>query len=322
VFAVTVVAICVYGARNYTGGPIYIADAIAMYTVASTYDRKTWLTSAGAAWLVVLVASFSFGADHGFALYQILYLSWILAAGFFGDAARSRREHLLGLEERHRQLVDSQEEEARRRVAEERLRIARDLHDVVAHSLSSINIQAGAGAHVADRHPDQALDALLAIKHASSDALGELRATLGMLRADDEAAPRAPVPSLARLDSLVARTAQSGVPVDVEMHGTPTPLPEPVDAAAFRIVQESLTNVLRHAGPTRATVSIVYSPQYVEVDVRDNGIGDRAADDGGGHGIAGMRERAAALGGSLRAAPLPSGGFRVTAHLPTNGAAR
>jgi signal transduction histidine kinase len=95
-----------------------------------------------------------------------------------------------------------------------------------------------------------------------------------------------------------------------------------VDAAAFRIVQESLTNVLRHAGPTRATVSIVYSPQYVEVDVRDNGIGDRAADDGGGHGIAGMRERATALGGSLRAAPCPEGGFRVIAHLPTNGAAR
>ncbi len=293
-----------------------------MYTVAATNDRRTWLTSAGAAWVVVLVASFSFGAEHGLALYQLLYLSWILAAGFFGDAARSRREHLVGLEERNRQLVESREEEARRRVAEERLRIARDLHDVVAHSLSSINIQAGAGVHVADRHPDQALDALLAIKLASSEALGELRATVGMLRADDEAAPRAPAPSLVRLDALVARTAQAGLPVDVEMHGTPTPLPEPVDAAAFRIVQESLTNVLRHAGPTRATVSIAYAPHYVEVDVRDKGVGGRTADDGTGHGIAGMRERATALGGSLQAAPRPEGGYRVTAHLPTNGDAR
>jgi signal transduction histidine kinase len=269
-----------------------------------------------------------FGSDGNLALHHLLYLSWLLAAGFIGDAARTRREYLQGLEARNRQLVETQEEEARRRVAEERLRIARDVHDVVAHSLASINIQAGAGLHVADRHPEQAVDALAAIKQASSEALRDLRATLGTLRTgtetddatrDDEAAPRTPPPSVQRLDTLVARATQAGLAVDVEVTGAPTPLPAPVDAAAYRIVQEALTNTLRHAAATRASVSLAYSPGGLDIEVQDDGRGATVSNERG-HGIAGMRERASELGGRLDAAAGPEGGFRVHARLPTNGA--
>jgi signal transduction histidine kinase len=205
-------------------------------------------------------------------------------------------------------------------VAEERLRIARDLHDVVAHSLASINIQAGAGAHVAAAHPDQAAAALAAIKVASKDALDELRQTLGVLRsgrdAATEAAPRAPLPSLTRLDALVERTTRAGLPVEVIVDGA-APLPAAVDAAAYRIVQESLTNALRHAGPAaRATVRLTYRADALEIAVEDDGLGSTALNDSPGHGLVGMRERAAGLGGTLDAGAVAGGGFRVRAVLP------
>jgi signal transduction histidine kinase len=287
-----------------------------MFTVASLYERRRWIPRVAISALWLAVAGVVVATEP---IYFVLYFSWAVAAGFVGDAARSRREYLQGLEERNRQLVETHEEEARRRVAEERLRIARDLHDVVAHSLSSINIQAGAGAHVARRHPEQAEQALQAIKYASKDALDELRLTVGMLRAEGEEAPRAPQPTLGRLDSLVESTAAAGLDVDVQVHGDPTALPVPVDAAAFRIVQESLTNVLRHAGPARASVTIAYTDDGLDVDVTDTGRGaDHGPNgtNGGGHGLAGMRERAEAIGGHVDAGPAPGGGFRVRAHLP------
>jgi signal transduction histidine kinase len=315
VLAITTVALSVFVAREYPGSPAHLAPVVAMFTVASLYERPRWIPRVGAAALWLAVAGIVATTEL---IYFVLYFSWAIAAGFVGDAARSRREYLQGLEERNRQLVETHEEEARRRVAEERLRIARDLHDVVAHSLSSINIQAGAGAHVARRHPEQAEQALQAIKHASKDALDDLRLTVGMLRADDEAAPRTPQPTLGRLGTLVERTAAAGLDVDVRVHGDPTPLPVPVDAAAFRIVQESLTNVLRHAGPARAFVTIAYSNDGVDVDVTDTGIGPHNGANGGGHGLAGMRERAEAIGGRVDAGPAPGGGFRVHAHLPAH----
>jgi signal transduction histidine kinase len=194
---------------------------------------------------------------------------------------------------------------------------------VVAHSLASINIQAGAGAHVAPAHPDQAQAALLAIKQASKEALEELRMTLGVLRTGDESAPRAPLPSLARLDTLVTRTEGAGLTVSVDVQGSVVALPAPVDAAAFRIVQESLTNALRHAGPAaRASVTLTYAADgSLVIDVVDDGLGNASA--GGtpqngttGHGITGMRERALGLGGTLQAGPVAGGGFRVHAELP------
>jgi signal transduction histidine kinase len=328
ILAITVSAIIVYAVRGYTGGPVYLADVVAMYTVATTSTRREWLVAGGAAWAALVAATAVLGDNASGILHYLLYGSWLLAAGFFGDAARSRREYLQGLEARNRQLLETQAEEARRQLAEERLRIARDVHDVVAHSLASINIQAGAGLHVADRHPEQAVDALAAIKHASSDALRELRTTLDLLRTggDDGTAgsaapaPRAPQPSVRRLDALVARAEQAGLHVDVTVHGTPTLLPQAVDAAAYRIVQEALTNTMRHAGASRAWVSLAYSPADLAIEVCDDGRGgEKPVGRAAGHGIAGMRERASELGGSVVAAARPEGGFRVRARLPTNG---
>jgi signal transduction histidine kinase len=266
---------------------------------------------------VISIVGAIWAGQAGTSWFHLVYFTWGIAAGFVGDAARSRRDHLLGLEERARHLEATREEEGRRLVAEERLRIARDLHDVVAHSLASINVQASAGAHVAASHPEQAREALTAIKGASKEALDELRATLGTLRAHDEDAPRTPAPSLARLDGLVDRTRQAGLPVSVVRHGTPASLPAAVDTAAYRIVQESLTNALRHAGPAQAVVTITYGRDALDIDVSDDGLGSTVLNDSPGHGIAGMRERASGLGGELSAGALPGGGFRVHAVLPT-----
>jgi signal transduction histidine kinase len=173
--------------------------------------------------------------------------------------------------------------------------------------------------HVLDRRPEQAREALLAIRQASAGAMQELRATVGVLRRpDDEERSRAAVPGLAQLDELVAGVARAGPPVQVLVDGEPVELPPAVDLAVYRVVQESLTNVVRHAGPTRATVRVAYGAADVVVEVTDDGAAGPAPSPGpgGGHGIAGMRERVAALGGELRAGPRPQGGFQVWARLP------
>jgi signal transduction histidine kinase len=294
-----------------------VAPIVAMYTVATLSSRRHWLVAVVASAGSISLAGALTASNGGVAFFHLVYFTWGIAAGFVGDGARARREHHQSLEDRARYLEESREEEALRRVAEERLRIARDLHDVVAHSLASINIQASAGAHVAAAHPEQAVKALLAVKAASKDALDELRLTLGVLRgAGDAAAPRAPLPSLARLDELVARTRDAGLPIEVVVEGAGT-LPAAVDAAAYRIVQESLTNALRHAGPAaRARVSITYRPDAVEIEVADDGLGSTSLNDTPGHGIAGMRERAAGLGGTVSAGAVAGGGFVVRAVLP------
>ena len=197
------------------------------------------------------------------------------------------------------------------------MRIARELHDVLAHNISLINVQAGVALHLMDEQPDQARSALAAIKAASTDALGELRSVLEILRRGDERAPRSPTPGLAGLDGLVERSRAAGIDVRTKVDGTPRQLPTGVDRAAFRIVQEALTNVVRHARATTATVHITYAPDDIEIAVEDDGRGPVAADPTrGGSGLAGMRERAAALGGRLDAGPRPGGGFVVNASLP------
>ncbi|MGH9000260.1 MAG: sensor histidine kinase, partial [Acidimicrobiia bacterium] len=208
-------------------------------------------------------------------------------------------------------------EEERRRAGEERMRIARELHDVLAHNISLINVQAGVALHLMDDKPEQARTALAAIKEASGDALREVRSVLGMLRSVDEAAPRHPAPSLSRLGSLVSRAEAAGLRVRVEAEGEARPLPTGLDLAAFRIVQEALTNVARHAGAAGATVRVGYGTDALAIEVEDDGRGQGPPTSRGtGSGIAGMRQRAAALGGTLEAGPRPEGGFRVRAHLP------
>lgn len=210
-------------------------------------------------------------------------------------------------------------DEAQALVDAERLRIARELHDVVAFSFATISVQAGVAVRIADERPDKAAEALRAIKAISAEAARELRAILGVLRRPARASD-APFHGVTGLDTLAATATGAGLPTRVVVSGRVRSLPPTVDRAAYRIAQESLTNALRHAGPASAVVTVRYEPDRLVIEVLDDGRGpepsDREPEPGGGHGIAGMRERALALGGELDAGPHPLGGFRVRASLP------
>jgi signal transduction histidine kinase len=229
-------------------------------------------------------------------------------------------------------LARSREEELLRRASEERIRMARDLHDVVAHNISVINVQANTALHLMDRQPERARSALTTINDVSRQALIELRSVLGVLRDVDahgvaESAPRAPTPGLARLGDLVDHAAAAGLAVPVEEEGQPVTLPADVDVAAYRIIQEALTNSARHSGGATAMVRLGYAGDALRVEVEDDGTSrptgrPAARAEGSGHGIAGMTERAAALGGTLEAGPRPEGGFLVRAWLPFRGHAQ
>jgi len=220
----------------------------------------------------------------------------------------------------------ARQDETRQRGYEERLRIAREVHDVVGHGLAVINLQAAVALHVGGRRPEQAQVALETIKRSSKDALEELQGTLAVFRQPEAESPdgaRRPAPGLGQLEALVAAMGEGGLPVEVVVTGDRVSLPGVVDLAAYRIVQESLTNVVRHAGPATATVRVSYQPGAVGLEIADTGRGRRsAAARPGRHGIAGMRERAAAVGGTLEAAPSAEGGFRVRARLPFEGGHR
>ncbi|NUU20977.1 MAG: sensor histidine kinase [Streptomycetaceae bacterium] len=261
---------------------------------------------------------------------------WVVAMIALGNARNTRRAYLREADARLAAAERGREEEARRRATEERLRIARELHDVIGHNISLINVQAGAALHRIKKDPGQAEDALGAIKDASRETLRELRTTLGVLRQVDEDAPTEPAAGLARLADLVAYAELAGLEVRDETAGEPRELAVEVDLAAYRIMQEALTNVTRHAAAGSVVLRVVYGVTGVRVEVDDDGAGapgnlakqtDRHRDrhndgTGGGHGIRGMRERARALGGELTAGPRPGGGFRVRAYLPyeTEGA--
>jgi signal transduction histidine kinase len=224
--------------------------------------------------------------------------------------------------ERHAEAERARRQEARTQADQERLRIARELHDVLAHSISVINVQAGVAVHLLDKQPDQARTALVAISQASKEAMQELRATLGVLRQVDDVEPRAPAPGLAGLGDLLETGRAAGLDVSLETTGEPRPLPPATDLAAYRIVQESLTNVTRHAGASRVSVTIRHAPRDVEITVEDDGAGLVPGTTLRlGNGLTGMRERAAAAGGELEAGPRPGGGFRVWARLPSGGGA-
>jgi signal transduction histidine kinase len=238
--------------------------------------------------------------------------AWLLVLGTGAEILRTRRE-------RRAELAHVQAEEARRRASEERLLIARELHDVLAHNISLINVQAGVALHLLDERPDQARPALTAIKDASKEALGELRSVLDVLRRgeDGATAPRAPTAGLRDLPGLVERTRAAGLDVALDVVGDTRPVSAGVDLAAFRIVQEALTNVVRHAGGASARVRLDYGDHQLTVQVDDDGTGASAPPrDDPGRGIAGMRERVQALSGTFEAGPRPGRGFRVRAKFP------
>ncbi|MFD5626216.1 MULTISPECIES: sensor histidine kinase [unclassified Streptomyces] len=298
--------------------PVAMSAVVALFTVASATDRHTAWRLGLVTMTVLTAAAMLAGPLPWYAQENLGIFAWTGMAAAAGDAVRSRRAFVDAIRERAERAERTREEEARRRVAEERLRIARDLHDVVAHHIALVNVQAGVAAHVMDKRPDQAKEALAHVRDASRSALNELRATVGLLRqTGDPEAPTEPAPGLGRLDELADTFRNAGLPVEVARdHGTG--LPAAVDLAAYRVIQEALTNVRKHAGPdAKAEVSVVRVGPNVEVTVLDNGPGqDEGPEEGGGHGLLGMRERVTALGGRCTAGPRYGGGFRVHAILP------
>jgi signal transduction histidine kinase len=319
----TVIPAFAYDLLNFPGGLCTIAVGVALYAVADAGHLRTGIGA-----IVAVVGGFLgigvvLGRGHVFDLVTALWFAgWLVASLILGETTRGRRAYLEEVEERAIEAERTREDEARRRAGEERVRIARELHDILAHRISMISVQSGVGAHLMDRDPDQARRALNAVNQASKEALQELRATLGLLRQVDAPEPRSPAPGLAQLGGVMASATAAGVEVRLDITGEPRNLPSGVDLAAYRIVQESLTNVIRHARAATARIAIAYRRAEVVIEVEDDG---RGVDDGepvagGGNGLLGMRERATALGGDLDAGPLAGGGFRVLARLPVDGA--
>ncbi|WSQ08519.1 sensor histidine kinase [Streptomyces sp. NBC_01231] len=298
--------------------PVAMSAVIALYTVAATTDRPTTWRAGLLTMTVLTGASMLAGPLPWYAQENLAIFAWTGIGATAGDAVRSRRAFVHAIRERAERAERTREEEARRRVAEERLRIARDLHDVVAHHIALVNVQAGVAAHVMDKRPDQAKEALAHVREASRSALNELRATVGLLRqSGDPEAPTEPAPGLDRLDELVGTFRSAGLRVEVARADHGTTLPAAVGLAAYRIVQEALTNVQKHAGTqAKAEVSVVRVGPDIEITVLDDGTGVDDPQAGGGHGLLGMRERVTALRGTLTTGPRYGGGFRVHAILP------
>ncbi len=324
VFALTLVVALVAIAVAAPTGAISLPVVIAVYTLAQVQGRRR-------AVLLALLAGVALALARGLLQYRgwsdartALEPALALAALFLGWAVSSHRAYIAEIEARAAQAERTREEETRRLLDAERLRIARELHDVLANGIATISVQAGVAAHVLDEHPAHAAQALRTIKATSRQALRELHDILGVLRAADETEPRQPTPGLGQLERLIETTSHAGVPTRVAISGRRPELPATVDLAAYRIVQESLTNVLRHAGAASAQVAISFAEDAMTISVDDDGRGPPAPSPAGngharrppGHGILGMRERAHSLGGELEAGPRRSGGFRVRARLP------
>src|SRR5919198_3798298 len=296
----------VYFGIGYPNGPIWLTLLLAYVTAIIRGHR---LPAAVVAVLGFLLFPW---LDHFIrhrpgppALVLVALAAWLIVLLGVAEAIRIRRE-------RAAEALRIKEEEGRRRASEERLRIARELHDSLGHYLSLINVQSGVALHLNQQLPEQVRGSLVAIKDASKEGLTELRSVLEILRQEGEPAPRTPTSTLARLDELVSQASAAGLEVQTETEGEVRQLPFGVDVAAFRIVQEALTNVTRHAGPATATVHVTYGERDLTVQVDDDGRGPSGSTaPGGGKGIVGMRERVDALGGELQAGARPGGGFRV-----------
>lgn len=314
VLAVTVL----YVARGYGYGPVFLSLVVAFLSAATTGSRwRTYPVLAVGYVLIVFAVPAVSAAEAPSVLALTGIAAWLLVLLAAAEIIRQRRGTLDARRQRAEAAQRSTLDEQRRRASEERLAIARELHDVLAHSLSLINVQASVALELWDSRPEQSQEALSAIKVASRDAIGDVHALLASLRGGDDSPPTAPTAGIGDLDGVVERARAAGLAVTTVVEGAPRPLPAVVDVAAARIVQESLTNVARHSGGSSADVTVTYSPTSVRVRIDDDGRGpDGASTGGGGNGIPGMRERARALGGELTAGGGPDGGFRVQATLP------
>ncbi|WP_330459097.1 sensor histidine kinase [Streptomyces sp. NBC_00820] len=305
------------------------AILVIMYTVAAVGARWASRLSLAVSLVAATLAQLRWPAEHTSGLGQVAIavfqtvpfaLAWVL-----GDSMRTRRAYFAELEERAARLEKEREAQAKVAVAAERARIARELHDVVAHNVSVMVVQADGAAYVLDAAPDQAKKALETISSTGRQALAEMRRLLGVLRTGEhqESGEYVPQPDVEQIDDLIEQCRTSGLPVDFKVEGTPRPLPSGVELTAYRIVQEALTNTRKHGGPNAgASVRLVYFDDGLGLLVEDDGTGaphelyEEGGADGRGHGLIGMRERVGMVGGTLDAGPRPGGGFRISALLP------
>jgi signal transduction histidine kinase len=335
VFVTAALASLVYYVFEFPDGYGWLGLFVALYTLAAYGDGRRSLVIAGVGTAVLAVGWLVAAAD----IEPRAAVGWVffrigasVMSAALGESVRSRRVIAAEAQERAELAERTREEEARARVDAERLRIAREVHDTVAHAIAIINVQSGVTAHVLDKRPEVAREALRTIEQTSSRALREMRAILGVLRDDNDG--RVPYPGLDQVDELTAKARDAGLDINLEQTSPAAPLPSAVESAAYRILQESITNVIRHVGPTRVTVALNPGIDVLEIRVTDEGRraaprADRAhphlpaqhppstgSSAKPGHGIRGMRERCQLLGGELDAEPTPSGGFQVTARLP------
>ena len=293
----------------------WIALNVALYSVAAHCERSRAI--AGAVIVAAFVLAFEIPRLVEGGRVEDVVGEWLFLGGVWllGRWVRQRRRRTEALEEHAAVLEADRDARARAAVADERARIAREMHDSVAHSVSVMVLQAGAAEQVLSVAPDRARASLLTIQDTGREAIVELRRMLGVLRDSAGKTSHDPQPSVDRLDALVQHVRSAGLPVDLTVEGEPRPLPPGIDRSAYRIVQEALTNTLKHAGPARACVTLRYRAQALELEVLDDGQGDPNVD-GGGFGLVGMRERAVLYGGALDAGPRPGGGYALRARLP------
>ena len=312
VLVISTAAVVVYSLLGYVNGVSLLLPAVALGTAAAMWPIRRSVWWAIATTLVLMGATAANNPLGAIGGGFVIIPANMAVALFAGIAIGNRRAYV-------ESLRDRAEREARRQIDEERLRIARELHDVVAHTMATINVQASAATQLLRDRPEQAAESLAAIRAASKDGLRELRAILNVLRhADEPADPTQPAPGLARLDALAAGVRAAGLPVTVTVTGQPRELPAVTDLAAFRIIQEALTNAVRHAGPATAAVSVRYGAADLDIGITDTGRGSAPGNGTNetGHGLRGMRERAAAAGGTIEIGPGARGGFRVAARFP------
>jgi signal transduction histidine kinase len=315
VLVVSCVAVVILSANNYSEGALPAWLLVPAATVGARYPVRR-VVAAGVFVAALLCLLLALENDRGFGPSTFaIQLALFSTAFTVGINLRSRAQRTEALQQRADALEETREEEAKRAVADERLRIAQELHDVLAHTLSVIAVQAGTGAHVIGSDPDEARRALENIATTSRASLAELRQLLGVLRTGADDTAYVPAPRLADLDRLANDVSAAGVPVDVVVDGSPNGVTPGVELVAYRIVQEALTNVLKHAGPAHAHVHLGYQPGCLDIEVTDDGRG-LASTGRSGHGLVGMRERVAMYGGTLQTGPAGGGGFRVVARLP------
>ena len=300
-----------------------LAIPVLVYTLAAYGPR--WLSLAGLAVCLVGSLAGALAWAPSTALYEkvaaalVIFCGTALVAWVLGDSTRYRRAYYAALEERAARLEREADAQAQIATAAERARITRELHDVIAHHVSVMVVQADGAGYALDSNPERARQALAAISATGRQALSEMRRLLGLLRSGDARTELAPLPGLGQLRELVEQALAAGMSVSLTQEGEPHPLPEGAELAAYRVVQESLTNTRKHAGlaaVATASVTLRYDDDGLVVQVSDDGRGGAAAGDATGHGLAGMRERVEMYGGTLTAGPLPQGGYRVTARIP------